>query len=71
MLDSFIDPEDERRIHRLYALYCHFFAHGEPEEWVSIFTPDGVFAKLSALRCEMANARGGSEPTVAPIRRRP
>ncbi|WP_370301440.1 nuclear transport factor 2 family protein [Pseudooceanicola sp.] len=48
MLDSFVDPEDERRIHRLYALYCHFFAHGEPEEWVSIFTPDGVFAKLSA-----------------------
>lgn len=48
MLDDFVDPEDERRIRRLYALYCHFFAHGTPEDWVSIFTPDGVFAKLSA-----------------------
>ncbi len=48
MLDSFVAPEDERRIRRLYALYCHYFAHGAPEDWVSIFTPDGVFAKLTA-----------------------
>lgn len=48
MLDAFIDIEDERRIHRLYALYCHHFAHGAPQDWVSLFTPDGVFAKLSA-----------------------
>lgn len=48
MVDGFVAPEDERRIRRLYALYCHYFAHGEPDDWVSIFTPDGVFAKLSA-----------------------
>ncbi|MFV0493421.1 MAG: nuclear transport factor 2 family protein [Pseudorhodobacter sp.] len=48
MIDAFIDHEDERRILRLYALYCHFFAHGDPEDWVSIFTPDGVFEKRNA-----------------------
>ncbi|MEO9778052.1 MAG: nuclear transport factor 2 family protein [Sedimentitalea sp.] len=65
MLDDFIDPEDERRILRLYALYCHFFAHGTPEDWVSIFTPDGVFAKLSAsqggLGTQAQNVEGEAE----------
>jgi hypothetical protein len=64
MLDEFIDPDDERKILRLYALYCHFFAHGQPEDWVSIFTPDGVFAKLSAsqggLGTEAQTVTGGA-----------
>lgn len=45
MPDRFLDFEDERAILRLYAKYCHYFAHGEPEHWVEIFTDDGVFEK--------------------------
>lgn len=47
MLDRFIAAEDERRILRLYALYCHYFNHGEAENWVSLFAPDGSFTRLN------------------------
>ena len=66
MLDSFIDPEDERRIHRLYALYCHFFAHGEPEElrvdisWTALGDLDGDFAcpqRADETQCENGFSR--------------
>lgn len=47
-VDRFIDAEDERRILRLYALYCHGFAHGRPEDWVALFAEGGVFEKRNA-----------------------
>lgn len=47
MLDRFIAAEDERRILRLYARYCHHFNHGEAENWVSLFAPDGSFTRLN------------------------
>lgn len=48
MLNDFILAEDERRIYRLYALYCHYFNHGEPEKWVELFAPEGSFTRLNA-----------------------
>ncbi|KQY25751.1 MULTISPECIES: nuclear transport factor 2 family protein [Rhizobium/Agrobacterium group] len=48
MLNDFIPAEDERRIHRLYALYCHYFNHGEAEKWVELFAPNGTFTRLNA-----------------------
>lgn len=46
MLD-FVPVEDEQRIRRLYALYCHYFNHGEAERWVALFAPDGSFRRLN------------------------
>lgn len=46
MLD-FVPVEDEQKIRRLYALYCHYFNHGEAEAWVDLFTPDGSFERLN------------------------
>lgn len=48
MIDDFIPAEDERRILRLYALYCHYFNHGEAEKWVDLFAPDGRFMRMNA-----------------------
>lgn len=39
--------DDERQIYRLYALYCHYFNHGEAEKWASLFAPDGSFMRLN------------------------
>ncbi|MCT7667780.1 nuclear transport factor 2 family protein [Shinella kummerowiae] len=61
MLDDFIPAEDERRIHRLYALYCHHFNHGNAENWVGLFAPDGSFTRLnpsSAVPGKTANPAG-------------
>lgn len=45
---DFIDPEDERQILRLYALYCHTFNHGEAEAWANLFSDEGSFTRLNA-----------------------
>lgn len=47
-MQHFINVEDERRILRLYALYCHTFNHGEAEGWAGLFTTDGSFTRLNA-----------------------
>ena len=47
-MQGFIDLEDERRILRLYALYCHTFNHGEAEAWAALFSADGRFTRLNA-----------------------
>ncbi|WP_170297786.1 nuclear transport factor 2 family protein [Paracoccus litorisediminis] len=39
--------EDEQAILRLYALYCHYFNHGEARKWVELFAPDGSFTRLN------------------------
>ncbi|PJN96328.1 hypothetical protein CNY89_03185 [Amaricoccus sp. HAR-UPW-R2A-40] len=46
MLD-FVPVEDEQKIRRLYALYCHYFNHGEAEAWVDLFAPEGSFRRLN------------------------
>jgi hypothetical protein len=56
MIDAFTPVEDERRILRLYALYCHYFNHGEAGKWVDLFAPDGSFTRLNAA----AGAASGS-----------
>lgn len=43
---EFLPVEDERQILRLYALYCHYFNHGEAEAWANLFTEDGSFTRL-------------------------
>lgn len=45
VLPGLIAVEDEREIHRLYALYCHYFNHGEASKWVALFAPDGSFTR--------------------------
>lgn len=45
---GFLPVEDERRILRLHALYCHYFNHGEAENWASLFAEDGSFTRLNA-----------------------
>lgn len=47
-MPDFVPVEDEQRIRRLYALYCHYFNHGEAEKWVGLFAPDGSFRRLNA-----------------------
>jgi hypothetical protein len=44
----FLPAHDERQIVRLYALYCHYFNHGEAENWAGIFAQDGSFTRLNA-----------------------
>lgn len=44
-MEELLPIEDERQIRRLYARYCHGFAHGSAEDWVDIFALDGVFEK--------------------------
>lgn len=55
---DFIDIEDERQILRLYALYCHHFNHGNVEEWVDLFAPDGSFTRLNPSAGAQANPVG-------------
>jgi hypothetical protein len=62
MLD-FVPVEDEQKIRRLYALYCHYFNHGEAEAWVDLFAPDGSFARLNpsaAAPGQTANPAGAT-----------
>ncbi|MDI6028799.1 nuclear transport factor 2 family protein [Corticibacterium sp. UT-5YL-CI-8] len=47
--------EDERQILRLYALYCHYFNHGEAEAWADLFVPDGAFTRLNAGAVQHGN----------------
>lgn len=44
---GFVPVEDERHILRLYALYCHYFNHGEAENWAALFAEDGAFTRLN------------------------
>jgi hypothetical protein len=63
MLNDCIPAEDERRIKRLYALYCHYFNHGEAEKWVELFAPDGSFTRLNpsaAMPRKTANPAGST-----------
>lgn len=63
LISQFIPIEDERRIQRLYALYCHYFNHGEAEKWVSLFAPDGRFTRLNASTAapgQQANPAGST-----------
>jgi hypothetical protein len=67
MLD-FVSPEDEQRIRRLYALYCHYFNHGEAEKWTALFAPDGRFIRLNpsaAAAGQTSNPAGSTEGHAA------
>lgn len=61
VLPGVIPAEDERAIHRLYALYCHYFNHGEAAHWAALFAPDGRFTRLNpstAAPGQQANPAG-------------
>ena len=63
IISDFIPVEDERQIYRLYALYCHYFNHGEAEKWVSLYAPDGSFTRLNpstAAAGQNANPAGST-----------
>lgn len=65
---DFVPLEDEQRIRRLYALYCHYFNHGEAEKWVALFAPDGRFSRLNASTAapgQAANPAGTTEGHAA------
>lgn len=57
---KFIAIDDERRILRLYALYCHTFNHGEAEAWADLFSEDGVFERLNASAAQHGGSGVGS-----------
>lgn len=54
-MDDFLDAEDERRILRLCAQYCHYFSHGLAEDFAALFTPEGRFTRLYAGAAQHGN----------------
>lgn len=69
MLD-FVPLEDGQKSRRLYALYRHYFNHGEAEAWVALFAPDGSFARLNpsaAASGQAANPAGAVAGRKAPM----
>jgi hypothetical protein len=61
---DFVPADDERRILRLYALYCHYFNHGEAESWAALFAENGSFTRLNAGARQHGNF-GNPAGTVA------
>src|ERR1700754_4121871 len=49
-----LDIADQCAIQTLFARYCHCVDHADAAGWVALFTPDGSFEVVGAMKLEGA-----------------
>jgi hypothetical protein len=49
---SAFDTGSTLKIHELLSRYCHLVDHDQGAAWAALFTPDGRFEVISAIRLE-------------------